>query len=89
MIYVDETRQYYTTPDHFSLWCHMMTDGDLEELHQFAKAIGLKQAWFQDKPGYPHYDLKPRKRELAVKMGAVAVTSAELLKKCARKYRNP
>lgn len=63
-------------------WCHMGIDceSDVEELHQFAQSIGLKRAWFQDRPHYPHYDLRPSKRELAVKNGAIEVTSTELIK---------
>lgn len=53
--------------------CHLITDGNLDELHQFAAGIGLKRAWFQDKPGRPHYDLTPVRRIHAVAAGAVEV----------------
>ena len=59
-------------------WCHMVTDGDLEELHAFAELIGLKRAWFQDHPTLPHYDLTPNKRALAVQCGAKQVGAKEL-----------
>lgn len=49
--------------------CHMYADS-LEELHAMADAIGLKRAWFQDKAGFPHYDLTPRRRAAAVAKGA-------------------
>jgi len=66
------------------LYCHMATDGDIQELHEMASRLGLKRSWFQNKPGHPHYDLGPAKRSLAVKLGAIEVTSAELVKKCFR-----
>lgn len=52
--------------------CHMYVHdaADLEELHELAAKIGLKRAWFQDRPGFPHYDLVPSKRQLALSNGA-------------------
>lgn len=52
--------------------CHLFCDGgNVEKLHEFAAAIGLKRAWFQGKPGkLPHYDLTEGKRAQAVRMGA-------------------
>lgn len=35
---------------------HLISDCDLGELHQFAKRVGLKREWFQDKR-VPHYDV--------------------------------
>ena len=67
-------------------WSHMMTDGDIEELHAMAARLGLKRSWFQDKnPRYPHYDVQSRLRALAIKFGAVAVNSDELIRRCVRK----
>ncbi|HMN12797.1 MAG TPA: DUF4031 domain-containing protein [Bellilinea sp.] len=63
----------------------MATDGSLLELHEMADRIGMKRSWFQDKPGRPHYDLSPGKRALAVRNGAVEVTSTDLVRKCFRK----
>ena len=55
--------------------CHLfveLPETNLEALHKFARAIGLKRAWFQSKPGsMPHYDLTPGKRAAAVRSGAV------------------
>lgn len=53
--------------------CHLTTDGELDELHVFAHAIGLLREWFQDHASAPHYDLTPRKRERALAVGAVFV----------------
>jgi hypothetical protein len=60
-------------------WCHMWTDGDLAELHQVAQRIGLRRAWFQDRPGFPHYDLTPSRRAKALEAGAVAQSLREHL----------
>lgn len=45
---------------------------DIDELHEFAKRLGLKRNWFQLKT-VPHYDLVRSKRDLAIKLGAVVV----------------
>lgn len=45
---------------------------DLEELHEFAKKIGLKREWYQGSK-FPHYDLTRGKRRLAINKGAVRV----------------
>lgn len=51
--------------------CHLITDGENEELHKFAKKIGMKQEWFQKSTSGPHYDLTAKRRELAVQLGAI------------------
>jgi hypothetical protein len=54
--------------------CHMFVDTttDLEALHRFAARIGLRRAWFQNKPGkMPHYDLNPARRKAALAEGAI------------------
>jgi len=54
-------------------WCHMWCNpGDEVALHAMARVIGLKYEWFQDKKGFPHYDLTPSKRRAALEMGATA-----------------
>ena len=73
-IYVD------TLPTHpsWGRWAggaHMMTT-DIDELHAFAKCLGLRREWFQD-GSVPHYDLTPRKRALAIKLGATEVGADE------------
>jgi hypothetical protein len=56
-------------------WCHLWTEPGnpeaLEALHRLAAKIGLRREWFQDRKGFPHYDLTPGKRALALKHGAV------------------
>lgn len=72
-VYVDRLRNWgWTLRGHATMNCHMFTDQiDLTELHQMAQDIGMKRAWFQDKPSLPHYDLTASRRELAVEQGAI------------------
>jgi hypothetical protein len=54
------------------VWCHMWCDpGNEDHLHRIANRIGMKRNWFQNKPGFPHYDLLPGKRLLALKLGVI------------------
>lgn len=78
MIYVDQV-QNHGNKGH---WCHMATDGSVDELHSFAQQIGLKREWFQEHRIVRHYDLKPSKRKLAVELGAIEVSSRELIDLC-------
>ena len=82
MIFVDGIREYPACRLPSKRWCHMATDGDLEELHAMARRLGLRRAWFQAYPTTPHYDLVPSKRALAVRLGACAVSSVELARRC-------
>lgn len=62
-------------------WSHMWTDENLEELHIFARKIGLKRSWFQNKKKFPHYDIVPSKRILAIENGAVEMPLINWFKK--------
>jgi len=79
-IYVDELRYYRALMGRGlpGLWCHMITDGDLEELHQFAMQIGLNPRRVQHHTRHPHYDLMPNSRALAVALGAVETSTTHL-----------
>ena len=81
-VYVDEPIYPFRGQD----YCHMFTDGDISELHAMADAIGLKRAWFQNKPRFPHYDVAPSKRRMAVGFGAREITSREMVLKSWEKY---
>lgn len=70
-------------------WCHMMCDGDIAELHAFANLIGMRRRWFQNKPGHPHYDLRPTKQQLAIQNGAILVSSRDLIKICVWRNKPP
>ena len=71
MVYVDVLRDWGWR---LGPSCHMFTDSvDLTELHDMARRIGLRRAWFQDRPTAPHYDLTASRRAAAVALGAVEV----------------
>lgn len=73
-VYVDDMRAVYGR----MIMCHMVAD-TLEELHAMAHRLGLRREWFQDSSGHPHYDVSKSKRALAVSLGAVQITSRELV----------
>lgn len=62
----------------FGASCHLLPDGldagALEQLHAFARQLGLKRSWFQDKR-WPHYDLTGSRRLAAVARGASITTT--------------
>lgn len=68
---------------------HLMDDGDINELHDFAiNKLGFKRSWFQDNspPQHPHYDLTTASaRRRAIAAGAILVTDikqfVEIVKK--------
>lgn len=57
---------------------HMVADS-LDELHDMAKAIGMKRAWFQPRSS-PHYDVSVTRRARAIELGAIAVTARDLVR---------
>jgi hypothetical protein len=62
-------------------WAHMWCEpGDEECLHEVAAQIGLRRAWFQNKPGFPHYDLTPSKRAQAVRAGVSEINLIDWLR---------
>jgi hypothetical protein len=70
-VYVDELLKHGGSESfRWEHSCHLYADS-LDELHAFAAVLELKRNWFQDKSGFPHYDLTVGKRAMAVKRGAV------------------
>jgi hypothetical protein len=60
---------------------HLISSHSVEELHCFAKTIGLKREWFQDHPRHPHYDLTTTRMIIkAIQYGAHMATSREIVK---------
>jgi hypothetical protein len=57
---------------------HLMAS-TLDELYEFAKRIGLRREWFQDKLNHPHYDLLGSKKGLAFENGAKLITPKEMV----------
>lgn len=67
------------------LWCHLVADS-LDELHGFAKRLGLKRGWFQEQTRYPHYDVTVQVRERALRLGALDGDRA-LVVSCSKRLR--
>ncbi len=79
-VYLDDWRQAAHLGPVDDRWSHLVADTE-QELHAFAERMGMRRAWFQDKPDRPHhahYDLPERARAEAVANGAVEVTWREL-----------
>lgn len=90
-VYVDDIRIPARVGKINARWSHLIADTQ-EELHDFARHLGLIQSWFQDpavngKPkAHPgtreaenwHYDVTDSKRKLAIELGAVPVPWDEL-----------
>jgi len=62
--------------------CHLATDEGTAALHAFARALGVGRFAFHPHPHHPHYDLDADARAAAIAMGAVEVSSKELVKRC-------
>jgi hypothetical protein len=54
-------------------WCHLLAD-DIDELHRFARVVGLHRISYQGPPKTPspHYDLTAYERGVALARGAIA-----------------
>jgi hypothetical protein len=62
---------------------HLISDNNLNELHEFAIKIGLKKEWFQDHK-FQHYDIWNSKLNKALENGAIKISSKEIIKKLRR-----
>ncbi|MBU3701828.1 MAG: DUF4031 domain-containing protein [Acidimicrobiia bacterium] len=58
-------------------WAHLVSDASLDELHEFADRLGIPRRGFQG----DHYDVPTEWRERAIALGAVPVSSRELLQR--------
>jgi len=86
-VYVDGANIQATVGRHTSKWSHLTADSP-DELHTFAKRLGLRREWFQTcrtrcgKPGAPcvhwHYDVTAPKRAVAVRLGAVEIDMRQM-----------
>lgn len=87
-VYVDNERIAWRG----RLWCHMVADTP-DELHAFARRLGLKKGWFQSASIYPHYDITVSIRTRALELGALGgdrptiIASAKRLKENLAKER--
>lgn len=73
-VYVDNVRIVWRGRQ----WCHLVADS-LDELHRFAKSLGLKRAWFQAHASLPHYDVTIEIRSVALSLGAIAADRRTLI----------
>lgn len=64
-------------PAHGTVWGHLVSDDSLAELHAFAQAAGIPERGFDN----DHYDYPERRRDDLIALGAVPVTSRELLRR--------
>lgn len=80
-VYVDNVRVEWRG----RRWCHLVADS-IDELHDFAKELGLQRAWFQHAASYPHYDVTVEVRARALERGAFAGSRMQIMT-CARKLK--
>ncbi|BCO29787.1 hypothetical protein MIZ03_4711 [Rhodoferax lithotrophicus] len=80
-VYVDSVNILWRN----AYWCHMLADS-LEELHLFAKHLGVKRHWFHRNASYPHYDITREMRDYAINQGAL-IGSRELIISCAKQLK--
>ncbi len=80
-VYVDDLMACIPNKNwRWSQSCHLIADS-LDELHEFAKRIGMKRAWFQNDSRLPHYDLNFSRRVVAIRAGAIEVDRREFVTK--------
>ena len=72
-VYVDTARNPYGR----MFLSHMMAD-TLDELHTMADHLELKRSWFQPQ-SRPHYDICQAKKQIAIRLGAIEVSTKELV----------
>jgi hypothetical protein len=64
-----------TWPGHGRLWSHLVSDVSYEELHAFARLLGVPERGFER----DHYDVPERLYAQAVELGATPVRSREIV----------
>lgn len=71
MILIDPPRW----PAHDRLWSHLVSDTSFDELHAFARALGVPGRGFDR----DHYDVPAEHYDAAVRLGALPSTSREIV----------
>ena len=71
-VLVDECRW----PWRNRLWCHLVSDASFDELHRFARQLGIPRVAFQG----DHYDLDETGRSAALSFGATEVGGRDLVR---------
>ena len=74
-VYVDPA--IFRKPRGWKLYCHLAADS-LEELHAFARSLGIGRHFFHASAKHLHYDLAEERRADAIAAGALEVSSREL-----------
>jgi hypothetical protein len=77
--YVDPIRHYPAARWRIKHWCHLTAD-TREELHELAARIGRRRESFQEHPYRWHYDLTPDERAAAVGLGALEVSTRDIVR---------
>ena len=71
MILIDPPRW----PAHGRLWSHLISDTSFDELHAFARMLGVPGRGFDR----DHYDVPAERYDAAVRLGAQPSTSREIV----------
>jgi hypothetical protein len=59
------------------MWSHLISDSSYDELHAFARTVGIPARGFER----DHYDVPAEMYERVVAAGAVVVTSREVIRR--------
>ncbi|MBF9072193.1 DUF4031 domain-containing protein [Streptacidiphilus fuscans] len=68
-----------TWPGHGRFWSHLVSDRSFDELHAFARLLGVPERGFDG----DHYDVPERLYEAALGLGAEPVRSREIVARLA------
>jgi hypothetical protein len=66
-----------TWPGHGRLWSHLISDSSYDELHEFARSVGIPARGFER----DHYDVPAEMYEQVLAAGAVSVSSREIVRR--------
>ncbi|WP_055539852.1 DUF4031 domain-containing protein, partial [Streptomyces neyagawaensis] len=72
-VYIDPP----TWPGHGRMWSHLVSDVSFDELHDFARRVGVPERAFER----DHYDIPSHRYQDVVAAGAVEVGSKALLRR--------
>ena len=64
-------------PGHGRLWSHLVSDTSYDELHEFARGIGIPERGFDR----DHYDVPDEMHARLVELGAEPVGTRELVRR--------
>jgi hypothetical protein len=81
-VYVDDMHLQATVGRLRGRWSHLTADTEAE-LRDFGAKIGMRPEWLQHPGTYQfHFDVMDSKRERAITLGAIPITTWELAEKC-------